>query len=296
VKWLEVSLCDLDGEGAEAAFDVLNRWGYGGAVIEQVVRDSQRDARREPVTAIRAYLPVDGTEQTVRNRIEQAIWHLGQLYPLPDPDFRTLDQTDWAEAWKKHYNVHRVGHRLVVVPSWQEFHPVPEDIVIRLDPGQAFGTGLHPSTRLCLLEIERLVRRPDRVMDVGTGSGILAIVAAKLGAGEVLAIDNDPVAVTAAQENVSRNHVCRVRVAQATVGTLPDPPVWNLIVVNILAEVIASMMPELARRLAVGGHLILSGIIEEHESIVQTALEGVGLHLVRQNPLHDWVALTARKS
>ncbi len=297
VKWIEVTLRGLDGEGTEATFDVLNRWGHGGAVIEHLVRDSQHEAPLIPSTTMRAYFPMDGTEAQVQTEIEREIWHLSQLYPLPDPGFRVVNHEDWANAWKKHYGVQRIGHRLVVVPSWQETHVASGDIVIRVDPGQAFGTGLHPSTRLCLLQLERLVRRPARVLDVGTGSGILAIAAAKLGAGEVMALDTDSVAVSAAQENAKENSVeHRVHVLQGTIGDVPKEPPWDVVVVNILAEVIAEMMPALADRLVPQGHLILSGIIAERESLVQTSLKQFGLSVVSRELLRDWVALVATKS
>jgi len=297
VKWVEVTIRELDGEGTEATFDVLNRWGHGGAVIEHLVRDSQHENLLPPCTTVRAYFPMDGTESQVQEKIEREIWHLSQLYPLPNPGFRVVDHEDWANAWKKHYGVQRIGHRLVVVPSWQETHVASGDIVIRVDPGQAFGTGLHPSTRLCLLQLERLVHRPARVLDVGTGSGILAIAAAKLGAGEVMALDTDSVAVSAAQENAKKNSVeHRVRVQQGTIGDVSEQLPWDIIVVNILAEAIAEMMPVLVERLSPKGHLILSGIIEERETLVQASLQQFGLNVVRRELLRDWVALVATKS
>ncbi|NOZ06501.1 MAG: 50S ribosomal protein L11 methyltransferase [Chloroflexi bacterium] len=297
VKWIEVTLRELDGEGTEATFDVLNRWGHGGAVIEHLVRDSQHENPLPLSTTMRAYFPMDGTESQVRAEIEREIWHLSQLYPLPNPGFRVVDHEDWANAWKKHYGVQRIGHRLVVVPSWQKTNVVSGDIVIRVDPGQAFGTGLHPSTRLCLLQLERLVRRPAQVLDVGTGSGILAIAAAKLGAGAVTALDTDSVAVSAAQENAKINSVeHRVHVLQGTIGDVPEQPPWDIIVVNILAEVIVEMMPALVERLSPQGRLILSGIIMERETLVQTSLQQCGLRVVSRDLLRDWVALVAMKS
>jgi len=297
MQWLEVSVSGLDGEGAEAAFEILNRWGYGGAVIEEIVRDSQNERPLDPSANVRAYLPMDGTEESARQRIEQALWHLSQLHPLPEPTVRVLSPQDWANVWKKHYPVRRVGHRLVLVPSWQVYHPTAEDVVITLNPGQAFGTGLHPSTRLCLMALERLVHAPHRVLDVGTGSGVLAIAAAKLGARAVVALDVDPVAVKAARENVLRNRVePRVHVLHGTVDSIADAPQWNIIVVNILADVIAELMPALTSRLAADGHLLLAGIVEDRESVVLDALARHGLHVVRRENLLDWVALVAQGS
>ncbi len=296
MEWMEVSVSGLDGEGAEAVFEILNRWGHGGAAVEQILRRPNRDDLREPSTVVRAYLPIDGTESAIQQRIEQAIWHLGQLYPLPEPAFRVLDETDWENAWKQHYPVDRIGHRFVIVPSWIEPHLNPDDLVISLDPGQAFGTGLHPSTRLCVLELERLANRSDRVLDVGTGSGILAIAAARKGAAEVLALDTDPIAVAVARENIARNHVePRVRVLHKSVADVPLSPPWNLIVANILAETIADLLPDLAALLSVDGYLIMSGIVAAREPLVLEALDQSGLRVVRRETLRDWVALIASR-
>jgi ribosomal protein L11 methyltransferase len=297
MQWMEVSVDGLDGEGAEAAFEILNRWGYGGAVIEEIVRNSQNDRLLDPSANVRAYLPMDGTQESARQRIEQALWHLSQLHPLPEPTVRVLNPQEWANVWKKHYPVRRVGHRLVLVPSWQAYRPTAEDIVITLDPGQAFGTGLHPSTRLCLMALERLIPGPRRVLDVGTGSGILAIAAAKLGARVVIALDVDPVAAEAARENVLRNRVePRVHAVQGTVDSIADAPQWNLIVVNILADVIPELMPALTTRLAADGRLVLAGIVEDREPVVLDALTRHGLHVVRRENLLDWVLLLAQRS
>jgi ribosomal protein L11 methyltransferase len=220
----------------------------------------------------------------------------------------TLAETDWSEAWKAHYLPLRVGQHLLVTPSWLSPEVAPEDVVIELDPGMAFGSGLHPSTRLCLLLLEQYLRPGDAVLDLGTGSGILAIGAAKLGAGPIVARDTDPIAVSVAQENVRANGVGHlVRVEQGSLpssgtGTevkgagyeLQQAGPWNLILVNILADVIIGLLDRgLAARLSSGGRLILSGVIGSRASDVEGALRANELVLTERLQEGDWMAYVA---
>ena len=164
---------------------------------------------------MRAYLAVEPGLDEKRRQVEEALWHLRQIASIPEPQFRTVVEEEWANAWKEHFHVTRIGQRLVVKPSWREYTPQADDIVLELDPGMAFGTGLHPTTQMCLLALEKYVRGGERVLDLGTGSGILAIAAVKLGAAACLATDIDPVAVEAARANVAANGVQRHRASGA---------------------------------------------------------------------------------
>ncbi len=221
--WLEIQV-SVDNEAVEAVAELLARYGYnGGVVVEPAWTPGDEgpefsyDLARPSV--LKTYLPLDVHAEDARQRIEQALWHLGQLRPVGPLQVRRLEEEDWANAWKQHYRVLRVGERIVVVPSWLEHQPEPTDVVLQLDPGMAFGTGLHPTTQLCLGLLEHYVRPGQRVLDLGTGSGILAIAAARLGAGHVLALDNDPVAVAVAAENIARNGVSTtVTVAEGSLG------------------------------------------------------------------------------
>jgi ribosomal protein L11 methyltransferase len=233
---------------------------------------------------------------TLRRRIEEALWHLGQLYPIPEPTFRTLAEADWAEAWKAHYSVLHVGKRTVIVPRWQSYSPQGDQVVITLDPGMAFGTGTHPTTRLCLEALEEVVVPEVRVLDLGTGSGILAIAAAKQGAATVHAVDVDDIAVLSARENVLANGVGETVCVQA--GSL-DRAVgqYDLITVNILAGVICALIDAgLAAALRPGGTVIASGIIDEQEPQVRTKFAEGGLGVVKRLAERDWVALVGRLS
>jgi ribosomal protein L11 methyltransferase len=241
----------------------------------------------------------------IRRQIEEGLGHLSLLYPIPEPQIRTLREEDWAHAWKKFYKPLRVGQRVVLKPSWEEFAANPDDLIVELDPGMAFGTGLHPSTRLCIAVLEERVRPGDEVLDLGTGSGVLAIVAAKLGAGHILATDIDPIAVDVTTENAQLNGVTVGPDAMLDIqlGSVPTGMAnrFPVIVANILAEVLAKLFdaeygyPPLAEPLAPGGIIILAGIIPCRAGIVLEAAERHGLTLIDRKQEGDWVVLVARK-
>lgn len=291
MSWLEVSV-QADGEAAEAVSEVFNRYGHGGAVLLTEFDESGNAA----VVTVKTYLPLDAEGLQTRQHIEEALWHLSQIYPLPAPAFRELTEEDWANAWKKHYHVLRVGQRMVIKPTWQEYNPQPEDVVVILDPGMAFGTGLHPTTQMCLQALEKHLVPGTRVLDLGTGSGILAIAAAKLGAGSVLALDNDPLAVRVAQANVQANRVQEV--VNVELGSLDKATgKFDLVLVNILAQVIIEMAEQgLADRLQPGGLLVAAGFVEDQEAGVRKALQAQGVGIVERRQEKDWVSLICRAS
>lgn len=205
---------------------------------------------------------------------------------------RFVPDADWANEWRKHYHVQRVGRRLVIRPSWEEHIPAPDDVVIQLDPGMAFGTGSHPTTLLCLEALERVVEGGERVADIGTGSGILAIAAALLGAERVEAFDIQDEAIDAAQENAARNGVdSKVQVEKKPVEALGDEKrgPFDLIVMNIVADVIIPALPTLRRLAHSKSQVLLSGIIEGRADDVRQALGDEGFRVVDERRMGEWV-------
>lgn len=302
MNWLEISVL-ADGEAAEAISEVFNRYadeqaGTAGAVVELTGFDS-RGELTAPQMSVRTYVRQGLQAAAMVQKVEEALWHLQMLYAFAEPVVREVAEEDWANAWKAHYQPIRLGERLFVVPSWIEAAAQPGDIVIRLDPGMAFGTGAHPSTRLCLLNLERLVQSGMMVLDVGAGSGILSIAAARLGARSIVATDIDPLAVRIAAENAALNGVD----AQISLLDTPLPPApetdsdrFDMIVVNILAEVIIALLDAgLHDWLHPNGYLILGGIIDTWADAVLTGLARNGFTVVSRLDEGDWVGLVAQR-
>jgi ribosomal protein L11 methyltransferase len=304
LTWLEISLI-VDGEMAEAASEVLSRFAPNGIAIESTHIQPDPHGEGYPSGPLRicAYLPVDDQIDDKRLSLEQALWHLSAIRPLPEPQYRVVAESDWAEAWKDHFHPIQIGEQLLVVPPW--VHPSePSKVVVRIDPGMAFGTGSHPSTQLCLAMIADWMSEQSSasdqaatMIDLGCGSGVLAITALKLGAWRALGIDLDPQAVQAARANAEANAVAERLELQ--VGSLAEILVGhftlsraNLVAANILAPVLVRMLAEgLGNLLAPGGLLILAGILDEQASEVKSAAQGQGLHLVAERQMGDWVAL-----
>jgi ribosomal protein L11 methyltransferase len=211
---------------------------------------------------------------------------------------RPVKDEDWAEGWKQHFSAVRIGRRLIVKPTWEDWSPATGEVVVNLDPGMAFGTGTHGTTRLCLEVLAELYAQPPypcRVLDVGTGSGILAIAAAALGARRVLACDIEEEACRIAAENAALNGVAaQVEITDAALETLEGD--FDVVVANILAEENIRLGAELTQRLAPGGVLILSGILQEKETLVTTAFAALGLNGPSLSREAEWVCLVYRKA
>ncbi len=297
--WVEISVaCDSAAADDLAAY--LSRYCAGGAAVEQLRTDPNgRDI--EARWRVKGFVPAD--DKATQQKIEIALLLLSRDGSISEPLTRLLQHRDWAEAWKEHFPVLRIGQRLVVAPTWREHTPADGEVVVRLDPGMAFGTGLHATTRLCMVALEGLVRPGDRVLDVGAGSGILSIAAALLGAGAVSAVDVDPICVQVTAENARLNGVAdRVTAAAGTLDTGGAPRVplvqetgYDLVLANILAEVIIDMAHDFTRVLRRGGRLVVSGILAEKAADVAEALEAEGLQLDDRLLENGWAALVASR-
>jgi ribosomal protein L11 methyltransferase len=301
--WLELSVA-ADIEAVEAVAEILGRGAPAGTSVEPAfeLTDEGLGAKVDPSrpAIVRAYLPAGdrGTADRVAAEAAEALGHLQAfgLRPIGELTTRIVNEADWAEAWKAHFPVLRVGRRVVIRPTWRRHRRLPEDVVLALDPGMAFGTGLHPTTRLCLAAVESLADRGRlagaRVLDVGCGSGILAIAALKLGAEAALGVDTDAIAVAATTANAARNRLARR--LRAREGSLPsgEGP-FGVVLANLIASVLVTLSLALRDELSQGGILLASGIFVDREADVRRAFEAVGLDVVDRSAEGEWVALEA---
>jgi ribosomal protein L11 methyltransferase len=298
LKWLEVSI-SLSGELAEPVSNLFSRYVQGGVSLEYV--DQGEAPINSQLVTVRAFLPADDRLSERREAIEEGLWHLGQIQKLPQANFRFIDEQDWENAWKAHYKPIRIGSRLMIQPAWlplQEKDRLP----IFMDPGMAFGTGTHPTTQLCLTAIEETVQKGRSVVDIGCGSGILSIAAAKLGANKVLALDIDSIALQNARKNIKINDVSSiVTTAQGSLDRLLEeiPSPWipaHLVVANIITKTLEEMIfAGLGKTILPEGTLILSGILDHQVGLIQNACEAKGLQVIETRAMDDWRALVIKR-
>lgn len=296
MRWLELSV-EADAEAIEAISEILGRVAAGTAVHPtRLLRDPDDElaARADPAApfVITAHVADDPGSAATIESTERALWHL-QAFGLRSVGplrVRGVDDADWTDTWKEHYVAQRIG-RVVIVPSWAEEALADREVAITLDPGMAFGTGLHPTTRGCLALLQDVEPMPRSVLDVGCGSGILALAALRLGAERAVGIDTDPQAVTAARENAARNGLAGRFEVRA--GTLPATPNerYGLVLANLVAAVLVDLATRLAEHLAPGGTLVASGIIEPRAPEVEGALHAAGLSLRERRDDGEWVSL-----
>ncbi|HET9680821.1 MAG TPA: 50S ribosomal protein L11 methyltransferase [Candidatus Limnocylindrales bacterium] len=310
MPWLELSV-EADSEAVEAVSEILSRVAPGGVVVEPAFElvdeglGARLDAGRPAI--VRAYVPAHaglagaaGSEEAIVATVDEALGHLRafDLRPIGEVRTRIVDEADWADAWKAHFPVLRVGERIVVKPTWRRHRTAPGEVVLVLDPGMAFGTGLHPTTRLCLVGLESLatagVLEGARILDLGAGSGILSIAALRLGAAAAVAVDIDPIAVEASTANARRNRLARrIRARLGSVPTGQRP--FDAVVANLIGSLLVRLAGEIATELRPGGAWLASGIFVDRERDVVTAFAGAGLEVTERWAEGDWVALAGRR-
>ena len=309
-NWLEVSLT-LSGEMAEAVADVLARYAPGGVVAERGIKYLNADDPGTPKdeVTVRAYLPVDENLAETRRKLEESLWYLSRIQPLPEAKFTPIKDENWMSAWKEHYRPIPVGEKLIIIPAWMD-SPDETRIPIRIDPGMAFGTGTHPTTQLALGLMEKTIfdiRKSGTgavsnneyrisMIDVGCGSGILSIAALKLGVERALGVDIESASVKSARENAEVNGVgTEFTVAQGSVYEIlagefafKSAP---LVVGNMLAPILIRLIKAgLGKLVSPNGTLILSGILDEQEARVRATAESQNLKIIERRQEGDWIA------
>ena len=295
MKWLELSI-EAPPEFVEPLSQIFYRYGHGGVAIEAEGGFNPDEGEAPPIpqmVTLKTYLPVNSSTQERRNRIDLGVRLVAHVGPVSSLKEKELDEEDWENSWAQHFHVLHVGQRTVIRPTWRQYEAKDSEIVVNLDPGMAFGTGHHPTTRMCLELLEDLVKPGMDVLDVGCGSGILSIAVAELGAKSVLGLEIDSVAVRVAKQNVRDNGMNHtVRVAQ---GTLPHADArahsYDMAVANISTKVVSELAHELVSALRPGGRIIASGILLEGKDQVEQALASAGGRLERTLADGDWVTM-----
>ena len=287
MRWAEIQV-ETTAQAQDAVGNIMFENGCGGIAIQG-----------EAPVLVRCYLPADDRLEERLLRIQAAIAGLpgfGLEIGSGKVTIGYVEEQDWVEAWKRFFHTTRVGRRVVIKPTWEEYKPAPDDVVVAIDPGMAFGTGTHPTTRLCLQALEKYMRRGAVVADFGTGSGILALAAAKLGASLVIAFDSDETAVRVARANVQQNDLEE----SIEVHRTDSPDFINvqvdLITANLVAETIMAFSESLAGLLRTGGVLIASGIISDRSLEVEQSLRNAGFDIAERFSEGEWAVLAARKA
>lgn len=298
--WLRIVL-EVEPEQAEAVSEVLARYIPSGIVIESTAIQSGVEDEGTVVGKLRVlgYIPHDEKLEETRAQIEQGLRYLAMIQPLPEASYAPVQEQNWMEAWKQHYQPLTIGERLHIVPAWHDDTVVKDDaVIVRIEPGMAFGTGVHPTTQLCLQLVERYIEPGHTVLDIGCGSAILAIAAMKLGAGQAVGVDVDVQAMENARHNVTLNGV-QVEIG---LGSLDEVLAGgyslrqaDMVLANILAPVLVRLLAAgLGRLVKPGGTLILSGILNEQEPELRTALQAAGFGIIAEQRSGDWLALAAQ--
>ena len=300
--WLEASMI-CSGELAEAVAEVFSRYSPDGVVMNSVTHYDALGHEEIPTGDMQvvAYFPQDEQTEAIRRQLEESIWHMSQIAPLGSIEYKLIVDQNWMEAWKANYKPLKIGRNLIVLPAWVDPALAENRIPIIISPDMAFGTGTHPSTQLCMLALEKYGVKEMDVIDIGTGSGILSIEAAKLGANRILGVDNDPEAIPSAINNAALNGVANKIIFE--VGTHTDVLSRKdglnqspRVIANILSPILANMLSTgLADLVAPSGLLFLGGVLEHQAQALADLARSLGLSLRETLHQEDWVVLVLHK-
>jgi len=304
MKWIEAKVIfdhQDDAPVADLISNLFYDFGLQGVVVDdpdlEPEEDWAEDALGRPTMhAVIGYFHKDSQADERCKTLEEKLSRLKrQLNIIYRISYKELDEQDWAHAWKAYFWPRKISAHIVVKPTWRNYSAAGEDIVIELDPGMAFGTGTHPTTALCLSMTEKYLRKGDSFLDVGTGSGILMIAAAKLGAASLCGIDKDVLALEIAAENLLLNKVDPARY-DLKAGNLVDNinESYNFITANIFSHVIIELLKDIKRVLTDGGTFVCSGIIEENKNAVISAMEATGFAILETAVQEEWAAIVGR--
>lgn len=314
MKWVEADIAftaENSGLAAELIADVFDDLGSQGVVVEGfpeeygdgdwVDKKIQAPVRQ----SVKGYFAKNQGNLEIGRLLEQRLSRMKAAFERQKENgclsftvsYRDMDEEDWAESWKQFFFTEKITETIVIKPTWREYVPAPGELVLEIDPGMAFGTGTHPTTRMCIQLMESCIQPDAAVLDVGTGSGILTLAAARLGAGRLVAVDKDPVAVAVARQNLRRNHIppdCH----EIMTGNLTEglTGTFSLIVANILSEVILSLADAVPGLLQPGGWFICSGIIRPKQGMIEEKLAALGLRVTTVLTDGEWVAMAATVS
>ena len=304
MKWIETKII-FDHPEKDLAVDLISDvfydFGLQGVVVEDPRIEPEEgwpedDIGRPAHHAVSGYFPNDNRFENRCKILEEKLLQfkeqLGLIYRM---SHKTLDEEDWAHAWKAYFWPQKIGRNMVVKPTWRDYRAESGEVVIELDPGMAFGTGTHPTTTMCISMIEKYLEKDDLFLDIGTGSGILMIAAAKLGAGKICGVDHDETAVQIAVENLRRNGVDAQRFSVNCANLAEGiKETYDMVAANIISRVILDLLNEIEGVLKAGGIFICSGITDENETQVVTAMRNIGFEILEISSQEEWVAIAGR--
>ena len=309
MKWIEVSVSTTHGASEAIAEKLLNMGANGTEMVDPAAFRQALENNKYLDYADDGFLDKYGTDVIVRayfsdeldpiiisNELKQTLDNLSNYINIGSGEIKYAlrDDSEWKESWKQYFKPFNFTDRIVIKPSWEEYIPQEDEMVIEMDPGMAFGTGTHETTRMCALLGEKFLRKNDRVLDLGCGTAVLALLAAKLGASSVLAVDIDEAAVKTARQNIKNNgEINKIQVMQGTLNEVPEEP-YDLTFINIIADVIIEISKDIKKYVKSGTIIILSGIIKERKAEVKNNYSDLGFILIDELSMGEWEAMVFR--